>query len=65
MYSMLRELDGRFSNNRPINTEVSDFSTLKIDKNVFSVANLTLDLDFSGIVIFSESQKEFVSYVAK
>lgn len=65
MYSMLRELDGRFSNNRPINTEVSDFSTLKIDKNVFSVANLTLDLDFPGIVIFSESQKEFVSYVAK
>ena len=65
MYSMLRELDGRFSNNRAINTEVSDFSTLKIDKNVFSVANLTLDLDFPGIVIFSKSQKEFVSYVAK
>lgn len=65
MYSMFRELDGGFANNRPINTEVSDFSTLKIDKNVFSVANLTLDLDFPGIVIFSESQKEFVSYVAK
>ncbi len=65
MYSMLRELDGRFPNYRPVDTEFSDFSALKIDKKVLGLANLALDLDFSGIVKFSEGQKELVSYVTE
>ena len=65
MYSMLREFNGRFANYRPVDTEFSDFFALKIDKNVLGLAYLALDLDFSGIVKFSKSQKELVSYVAE
>jgi hypothetical protein len=38
---------------------------LKINKNVFGIVYLALDLYFSGIVILSQGQKELVSYVAK
>ena len=65
MYSMLRKFNRRFSYYRPVDTEFSDFFALKIDKNVLGLAYLALDLNFSGIVKFSESQKELVSYVTE
>jgi hypothetical protein len=65
MHSVFREFNGWFANNRPVNNEVSDLSALKINKNVFGIVYLALDLYFSGIVILSQGQKELVSYVAK